>query len=100
MKVSDFKIEYNTKTDTWFVQKVKDELTKNHKEAENIVSGYMPENKDDKLCPVASFRKYLDHLEPQNPYLWQTPLKNGKKKSNHNIWYGMQHMGKIPLEVS
>ena len=89
MKVSDFKVDFNTKTETWYVQKVEDELTKNHKEAENIVSGFMPENKDDRHCPVHSFRIYLEHLEPQNPYLWQTPLKNGKKKNNPNICYGI-----------
>ena len=97
MRVSDFKIGFNMKTETWYVQKIKDELTKNHKEAENIVTGLMPENKDDRLCPVRSFRKYLEHLEPNNPYLWQTPLKNGKKKNNIDIWYGMQHMGKNTL---
>ena len=97
VQVSDFKIGFNTKTETWYVQKIKDELTKNHKEAENIVTGLMPENKDDCLCPVRSFRKYLEHLEPNNPYLWQTPLKNGKKKNNIDIWYGMQHMGKNTL---
>ena len=96
MKVSDFRIQFNTKNETWFVKKVKDKLTKNHKEAENIVSGLMPENKDDRLCPVASFRKYLQHLEPNNEYLWQTPLKNAKK-GNPEIWYGMQHMGKNTL---
>ena len=95
--MSDFKLEFNTKNETWFVQKVKDELTKNHKEAECIVSGLMPENRDDRLCPVASFRKYLEHLEPKNPYLWQTPLKSGHKKGEPNIWYGMQHMGKNTL---
>ena len=100
MKVSNFKISFNTKNETWFVQKIKDELTKNHTEAENIVSGLMPENKDDKLCPVASFRKYLQHLEPKNGYLWQTPLKNGRKKGNPEIWYGKQHMGKNTLSGS
>ena len=97
MRVSDFKNGFNMKTETWYIQKIKDELTKNHKEAENIVTGLMPENKDDRLCPVRSFRKYLEHLEPNNPYLWQTPLKNGKKKNNIDIWYGMQHMGKNTL---
>ena len=85
MKVNDFKIEFNTKNEMWFVQKIKDELTKNHQDQENIVSGFMPENKDDRLCQVASFRKHLQHLKPENPYLWQTPLKNGKK-GNDNIW--------------
>ena len=97
MKIADFNINFNSKNETWYVHKIKDELTKNHKEAENIISGLMPENKDDRLCPVASFRKYLQHIEPKNPYLWQTPLKSGKKKGDPNIWYGLQHMGKNTL---
>ena len=46
MQKDDFKIEYSQDTDTWFVRKVRDELTKNHCGAEEIVSGYMPENRD------------------------------------------------------
>ena len=58
MKKTDFELRFNTKTEEWFVIKTKDELTKNHREMENLVSGVMPENKTDRLCPVASFRKY------------------------------------------
>ena len=54
MKVNNFKIEFNTKNEMWFVQKIKDELTKNDRDQENIVSGFMPENKDDRLYQEAS----------------------------------------------
>ena len=60
MKKNDFELRFNTEAEEWFVVKVKDELTKNHKEIENIVSGIMPENKTDDMCPVKSFRKYIE----------------------------------------
>ena len=88
MQKDDFKIEFNQEKETWYVVKVKDELTKNHRSAEQIISGFIPENKDDRLCPVRSFRMYLDHLEPKNNYLWQQPNRFPNKK-NANIWYTM-----------
>ena len=69
MQVNDFQLFFDQKTEGWFVKKVKDELTKNHRKPEQIVSGIMPENRDDPLCPVKSFRKYLEHLSPKNTYL-------------------------------
>ena len=96
MQKTDFKMEYNQERETWYVVKAKDELTKNHRGPEQLVSGFMPENKDDRLCPVRSFRMYLDHLEPRNTYLWQTPSRFPNKK-NPNIFYTMAHMGKNTL---
>ena len=83
------------KSEIWFVKKVKDELTKNHKNPEQIITGYMPENKDDKLCPVCSFHMYIEHLDPDNEYLWQTPLR--KFNASKKVWYSKQHMGKNTL---
>ena len=71
MKKDHFKLHFDMKSEGWFVVKAKDELTKNHKDIEKIVSGIMPENKDDRLCPVRSFKKYIEHLNPDNPFLWQ-----------------------------
>ena len=91
-----FKFAFNEKTKTWYIYKEQDELTKNHKDIDEKVSGFMPENKDDPLCPVQSFWKYLQHLHPENNYLWQTPLE----KVNTNtatIWYSKQHLGKNTL---
>ena len=45
--------------ETWYVVKDIDELSKNHKDIDEKISGFMPENKDDRLCPVKSFQKYL-----------------------------------------
>ena len=95
MKVDDFALQFDTKTESWYVKKIKDELTKNHRAPENIITGFIPENKDDRLCPVRSFRMYLEHLEPSNDYLWQVPLR--KLKPNSKVWYGKQHYGKNTL---
>ena len=73
-----------------------DKLTKNHKEIDLKVSGFMPENKEDRLCPVRSYRMYLEHLHPENKFLWQLALENVNPK-NPMIWYGRQHLGKNTL---
>ena len=59
MMKTDFQVKVNPQNQEFYVVKVKDELTKNHKEMENIVSGVMPENKTDPLCPVKSFQEYI-----------------------------------------
>ena len=86
MKKTDFELKYNTENEEWFVIKVKDEMTKNHKEMENIVSGVMPENKTDPLCPVQSFRTYIEHLNPDNEYMWQYALEKVDPDKD-DIWY-------------
>ena len=57
MLKTDFEVRVNTKTDEEFIIKIFDELTKNHKEQENIVSGIMAPNPTDPLCSVQSFIK-------------------------------------------
>ena len=96
MKKDHFKLDYDQKTETWRVIKAKDELTKNHKEAENIISGIMPQNKDDPLCPVSSYIKYHSHLNPENDFLWQTELKKVNMESD-TVWYSKAKIGKNPL---
>ena len=71
MLKDDFEMRFNSKNEEWSVVKVKDELTKNHREAEQLVSGVMAENKTDPLCPFQSFKKYISHLNPENKFLWQ-----------------------------
>ena len=96
MKKNDFELRFNRQKEEWYVVKVKDELTKNHRDMENLVSGVMPENKDDIMCPVKSFRTYIEHLNPNNDYMWQYPL-DVINPTRPNIWYGKQHIGKNPL---
>ena len=57
-----------------YVTKAVDEETKNHKETDqDIISGFMPEIKDSKYCPVSSYIKYVNALSPKSEKLWQTP---------------------------
>ena len=65
---------------------------------ENIVSGVMPENKTDPLCPVKLFQKYLSHLNPENNYMWQKPLDKVNIERDE-VWYSKQHIGKNPLRT-
>ena len=96
MLKTDFAIKYNGENEEWFVIKVCDELTKNHRTLESVSSGIMPENKTDPLCPVASFRKYQNHLNPDNKYMWQYPLENIDPQKP-NIWFSRKNVGKNPL---
>ena len=62
MLKDDFQLKYSMENEEWFFIKMCDELTKNHCTVENIVTGTMPENKTDPLCPVRSFTEYISHL--------------------------------------
>ena len=94
MKQNMFKIIFDQKIDLIYIKKDKDELTKNHKECTNeIITGYMPELKGHKLCPVDSFREYFSHLNPNNEALWQTPIKKPKT----SVWYADSPVGKHTL---
>ena len=92
MKKDHFKIEFDSKTETWYVIKNRDELTKNHRDIDHKISGIMPENKDDVLCPVRSYRKYIEKLNPRNQFLWQQPLRKFDRMAQY--WYRLQHHGK------
>ena len=96
MLKTDFEVNYSTENEEWFVVKVCDELTKNHRDLKNLVTGIMPENKTDPLCPVASFRKYISHLHPDNKYMWQYPLDK-LDPQKPNIWFSRKNIGKNPL---
>ena len=69
-----FEIMTDPDTGVRYVTKAIDEETKNHKETDqDIISGFMPENKDSKYCPVKSYLRYLNALSPRSEKLWQTP---------------------------
>ena len=65
-------IQLDPDTNLRYVTKQMDEMTKNHKEnSTELVSGLMPELRGSPMCPVSSFEKYLNHLNPKSPSLWQ-----------------------------
>ena len=97
MQRSMFKVMYNEATDHEYVINVEDEATKNHRETDNqILTNFMPPIKNDKMCPLCSFKLYLSHLNNDNKFLWQTP--NVKPKDpNSPVWYTKGHLGKNTL---
>ena len=59
MKKNMFAVKTD-KTSVEYVCKVEDEATKNHRETDNdILTAFMPENRDDRLCTVRSFKMYF-----------------------------------------
>ena len=71
MDKSTFKLEFDTDSQIAYVCKVKDEMTKNHKDTgDEITTGFMPqiltaEGKPHKMCPVHSFVNYINHLSEE-----------------------------------
>ncbi|XP_061190928.1 uncharacterized protein LOC133199059 [Saccostrea echinata] len=66
---------------------------KNKKRRETIMQPVgMYDRPGDPMCPVASFKKYLMKLNPENPYFWQQP----RKVCRHSdaIWYEDLPLGK------
>lgn len=81
-----------------YLVQAKDELTKNHRKLERREHrGYIVENPTDPMCPINSYLKYMEHLNPANDYLWQTPLQKIEDESTTKVWYSRAHLGKNPL---
>ena len=53
-----------------YIAKVVDELTKNHRENDKEEEGGMMYETEGPFCRVASFEKYLQHLNPANEFLF------------------------------
>ena len=84
MTTQTFKAIFEVINNIIYIKKFEDELQKNLKECgAEIITGYMPEMKDNPLCPVESFREYLSHLNPDCEYRWQTPIS----KLKTSVWY-------------
>ena len=54
------------------------------------------------FCPVASFEKYLQHLNPANEFLFQRPKKT---TPDSDVWYdnmviGERHLGDMMKKIS
>jgi len=73
--MSDFVVKTDS-TGAKFVSKVVDELIKNHREDDEAEEGGITYATGGPFCPVASFERYLQHLNPQNDFLFQRPKKN------------------------
>lgn len=77
LKISDFSVGVDDKGSR-FVYKRTDDLTKNKREVEDVLEGEKMYERPGLNCPVASFQLYIDHLNPNNPFLFQRPKKLAK----------------------
>ena len=93
LKRSDFVVKTDS-TGAKFVSKVVDELTKNHREDDEAEEGGIMYATGGPFCPVASFEKYLQHLNPQNEFLFQRPKK---KLTPDSVWYDNMVVGECSL---
>lgn len=105
MTKSTFELQYDVDTKMAYVKKVKDEMTKNHRENDSeIVTGFMPQLLDPttgrphKMCPVRSFENYIYHLHPELDSLWQQPKKSFIA-ANKRVWYSKRPIGHNPIET-
>lgn len=101
-----FAVKVDASTGERYVCKVVDELNKNHTENDHeSYTGFMPECRGSPQCPVASFEKYIEHLNPSCPRLWQKPkttLKNSESDTTwyHNIPLGVNSLRKFMADIS
>ena len=77
------------------MSKVVDELTKNHREDNEVEEGGIMYAVGGPFCPVGSFEKYLHHLNPENEFLFQQPKKKGPAHSE--VWYDNMVVGEHTL---
>ena len=71
MMKDTFKMMTDVDTGLNYIMKQKDEETKNHKLCDkNITTAFMPELKNNKLCPVQSFLPCIYSLSPESNFLW------------------------------
>ena len=94
LKRSDVVLKTDS-TETKFESKVNDELTKNHREDDGAEEGGIMYATGGPFCPVASFEKYLQHLNPQNEFLFQPPKK--KLTPDSDVWYDNMVVGESSL---
>jgi hypothetical protein len=101
LKKSHFKV-FKYALGKTFVAKVVDELTKNHRENDEEEEGGMMYATEGPFCPVASFEKYLQHLNPANEFLFRRPKTT---TPDSNVWYdnmvvGERYLGDMTIKIS
>ena len=73
MTKNTFKLFTDVNTGSYYIKKVIDEETKNHKDAEqDITTAFMPGIPDNRMCPVQSYLTYFYSLSSDSEELWQT----------------------------
>ena len=86
------------------MSKVRVELIKNHREdVEAEPEGGVMFATRDVWCPVPSFEKYLQHLNPKNEFLFQRPKKevsSGSVVCYDNMVGGERSLGDMMKRIS
>ena len=110
MTKSTFALKYTTESGISYIEKVQDEMTKNHTEiTAEVQTDIMPQMLDEngkphKYCPVCSFENCLGHLNrlghlnPKVEHLWQTPLNKIHNIKEQTVWYKSEAKGHNPIE--
>ena len=96
-----FAIQWDPDTNLCYIVKQIDKMTKNHKEASNeMVTACLPEVRGSPMCPVSNFERYLNHLHPKCPSLWQRAKKweDVSKSGNPTVWYCNMPIGTCTLQ--
>ena len=92
MTKDTFVIKKDSKTGLRYVTKRDNEINQYLRGIESeSYSAFMPECPGDPKCPVASFEKLLNHLNPEIDSLWQTP--RNRVYSEGTIWFYHQSAG-------
>ena len=93
---STFKMETDSNTGLRYIVKVIDERTKNHQDDTELITAFMPEFPNSKLCPLKSYMSYLTQLHPKCDNLWQQVKKKEHLKDS-DIWFQPRKIGPNPL---
>ena len=101
IKVTDFVIK-TAENGREYIEKVKDELTKNRRECDEPQEGGAIYETDFVDCPVKSFKKYLACLNPKVEYFFQRPKS---KTPLSGPWFdaqvlGINTLGNLMKEIS
>ena len=94
LKKAAFKVHTDV-TGAKVVSKVRHELTKNNREHDEAEEGGVMYATEGVWCPVASFEKYLQHLNPKNEFLFQRPKK--EVSSDAVVWHDNKVVGERSL---
>ena len=93
-----FEVMTDQDTGLRYVKIAKDEETKNNKEIDqDIITGFMPEMRGDKMCPVTSYLRYINALSPRSEKLWQI-LKFDHFPTDRSTTYYYGNMGHNKLD--
>ncbi|KAK3105882.1 hypothetical protein FSP39_007748, partial [Pinctada imbricata] len=84
-----------------FVEKIRDEQTKNHQDDSCIAEGRMYEIKESDRCPMRSFVKFIRRLNPDCPFLSQQPRDQPKGNVYYNnVVLGHNKLGNMMPNIS